>query len=150
MWKSEFHDDAFYQEMWRSIMATGGWRGEIFNRGKDGAIVTALSTISTVRNDAGEPTSHVAIYTDLSQIKKSQQRLTHLAHHDALTNLPNRVLFFERLEHCLERATRHKTQVAVIFVDLDHFKHVNDSLGHSYGDKLLVGVAEVLTSAVRS
>ena len=149
-WKSDFHDDAFYREMWRSIQSTGEWRGEIFNRSKDGAIVAALSTISTVHNAGGEPISRVAIYTDVSQIKKSQQQLTHLAHHDALTNLPNRVLFFERLEHCLERARRHEKQVAVIFVDLDHFKHVNDSLGHSHGDRLLVGVAQVLTAAVRS
>jgi diguanylate cyclase (GGDEF)-like protein/PAS domain S-box-containing protein len=149
-WKSDYHDDAFYQEMWRSIHKRGEWRGEIFNRSKDGAITPALATISTVRNEEGEAISHVAIYTDVSQIRKSQQQLTHLAHHDALTKLPNRVLFFERLEHCLERATRHRKQVAVIFVDLDHFKHVNDSLGHSHGDRLLIAVAELLTSAVRS
>jgi diguanylate cyclase (GGDEF)-like protein/PAS domain S-box-containing protein len=149
-WKSELHDDAFYREMWLSIRSSGQWRGEIFNRSRSGAIAPALATISTVRNAAGEAIGHVAIYTDVSQIRQSQQQLAHLAHHDALTNLPNRVLFFERLEHCLERATRHKKQVAVIFVDLDHFKHVNDSLGHSYGDQLLVGVAELLTSAVRN
>ena len=150
MWKSDYHDDAFYQEMWRSIHETGEWRGEIFNRSKEGAITPALATVSTVRNRDGEAISHVAIYTDVSQIRKSQQQLTHLAHHDALTNLPNRALFFERLEHCLERAARHEKQVAVIFVDLDHFKHVNDSLGHSHGDQLLVAVAELLTSAIRN
>jgi len=149
IWKSDFHDDAFYEVMWRSIRETGEWRGEIINRNKDGSIAPALSTISTVRNESGEPISHVAIYTDVSQIKKSQQQLAHLAHHDPLTKLPNRVLFYERLEHCLERAARHEGHVAVIFLDLDHFKHVNDSLGHSFGDKLLIKVAAALTAAVR-
>lgn len=150
MWKSDLHDDAFYKAMWQSIRESGEWRGEIFNRRKDGAITPALATVSTVRNETGEPISHVAIYTDVSQIKKSQQRLAHLAHHDPLTNLPNRVLFNERLEHCLERAARHAGLVAVIFLDLDHFKHVNDSLGHSYGDKLLIEIAGILRTAVRS
>ncbi len=149
IWKSDFHDDAFYEVLWRSIRETGEWRGEIINRNKDGSITPALSTISTVRNESGEPISHVAIYTDVSQMKKSQQQLAHLAHHDPLTNLPNRVLFYERLEHCLERAARHEGHVAVIFLDLDHFKHVNDSLGHSFGDKLLIQVAAALTAAVR-
>jgi diguanylate cyclase (GGDEF)-like protein/PAS domain S-box-containing protein len=149
MWKSDFHDDAFYEVMWRSIRETGEWRGEIINRNKDGSITPALSTISTVRSESGEPISHIAIYTDVSQMKKSQQHMAHLAHHDPLTNLPNRVLFYERLEHCLERAARREGQVAVIFLDLDHFKNVNDSLGHSFGDKLLIQVAAALTAAVR-
>ena len=149
MWKSDRHDEGFYREMWHTINATGEWRGEIINRSKDGAITPALATISTVYNDAGEPVSRVAIYTDVSQLKKSQQRLAHLAHHDPLTNLPNRVLFYERLHHSLERATRHKGHVAVIFLDLDHFKAVNDRFGHSQGDRLLIDIAEVLGSAVR-
>lgn len=92
----------------------------------------------------------VAIYTDVSQLKKSQQRLAHLAHHDSLTDLPNRVLFYERLQHSLERAARHKQHVAVIFLDLDHFKAVNDRFGHSLGDRLLIDIAGVLKSAVRN
>ena len=150
LWKSDRQDDAFYREMWRSIGETGEWRGEIINRRKDGAIAPALSTISSVRKESGETVGRVAIYTNVSQLKKSQQRLAHLAHHDSLTNLPNRVLFYERLQHSLERATRHKKHVAVIFLDLDHFKAVNDRFGHSMGDKLLIDIAGVLKSAVRN
>jgi diguanylate cyclase (GGDEF)-like protein len=144
------HDRRFYQALWQSVTRDGEWRGEIINRRKDGAIVPALAAISTVHNASGERISYVAIYTDISQIKASQQQLAHLAHHDALTNLPNRILFNERLRHSLDRAARRKGRVAVIFVDLDHFKHVNDSLGHSYGDRLLIDVAQLLTSLVRS
>ena len=150
LWKSDRHGEAFYREMWRSIGQTGEWRGEIINRSKDGAIMPALVTVSTVRNDSGEAVGRVAIYTDVSQLKKSQQRLAHLAHHDSLTNLPNRVLFHERLQHSLERAARYKQHVAVIFLDLDHFKAVNDQFGHSLGDRLLIEIAGVLKSAVRN
>ncbi len=149
LWKSQLHDHAFYQRMWQSIAETGGWRGEIINRSKDGSITPALVTISAVRNAEGEIASYVAIYTDISQIKESQKQLAHLAQHDALTDLPNRVLFNERLEHCLERAARRGGRVGVIFVDLDHFKNVNDSLGHTFGDRLLVEVAQLLSAQLR-
>ncbi|WP_078120588.1 sensor domain-containing protein [Thiosocius teredinicola] len=149
MWKSDFHDQSFYADMWNSIIETGEWRGEIINRHKDGSVAPALSAISTVTDENDNPVGYVAIYTDISQIKESQQQLAHLAHHDALTNLPNRILFNERLQHCLDRAERRGGRVAVIFVDLDNFKHVNDSLGHSYGDKLLIEVADILKSALR-
>ncbi|MGB5568181.1 MAG: diguanylate cyclase, partial [Sedimenticolaceae bacterium] len=150
LWKSNVHNRAFYKNMWRSVTEDGEWRGEIINRRKDGAIIPALAAISTVRNESGERISYVAIYTDISQIKDSQRQLAHLAHHDALTDLPNRIMFNERLRHSLDRASRRDGRVAVIFVDLDHFKHVNDSLGHSYGDRLLIDVAQLLTSLVRN
>lgn len=149
MWKSDFHNREFYADMWQSIIEIGEWRGEIINRNKDGSVAPALSAISSITDENDEPIGFVAIYTDISQIKESQQQLAHLAHHDALTNLPNRILFNERLQHCLDRAERRQSRVAVIFVDLDNFKHVNDSLGHSYGDKLLIEVAEILKSALR-
>ena len=149
LWRSDRHDDAFYEEMWRSIIDTGAWRGELINRSKNGVLTAELVAINAVRDEAGEVTSYVAIYTDISHLKESQQKLAHLAHHDALTGLPNRALFNERLQHALERAARRHGQVAAIFVDLDNFKHVNDSLGHEYGDELLVQVARLLASVLR-
>ena len=149
LWKSELYDETFYRAMWTSIIDTGQWRGEIINRNRDGSVTPELVAINTVYNEYGEPASYVAIYTDISQIKESQGQLAHMAHHDPLTNLPNRILFHERLQHALDRASRRDGSVAVIFVDLDHFKHVNDSLGHSYGDRLLIEVAEVLSSRLR-
>ncbi len=149
MWKSDLYDESFYKSMWASITETGQWRGEIINRNRDGSVTPELVAINTVYNEYGEPASYVAIYTDISQIKESQDQLAHLAHHDPLTNLPNRILFHERLQHALDRASRRDGSVAVIFVDLDHFKHVNDSLGHSYGDRLLIEVARVLSSRLR-
>ncbi|MCG6965561.1 MAG: EAL domain-containing protein [Chromatiaceae bacterium] len=149
MWKSNLHGQSFYSDLWQSILQNGEWRGEIINRRKDGSIAPELAAINTVRSESGEPVSYVAIYTDISQIKESQQKLAHLAHHDSLTNLPNRMMFNERLQHCLDRAARREERVAVIFVDLDNFKHVNDSLGHVCGDQLLIEVAELLTSALR-
>ena len=150
VWKSNMHDDAFYAEMWSSLHDSGQWRGEIMNRHKDGANIPELVAINTVFDDNGRPLNHIAICTDIRQIKESQERLAHLAHHDALTHLPNRVLFYERLQHSLVRAARRGSHVGIIFVDLDHFKDVNDSLGHSAGDQLLKYVAEVLCSVLRN
>ncbi|MCB1775348.1 MAG: EAL domain-containing protein [Gammaproteobacteria bacterium] len=150
VWKSNMHDEAFYREMWSSLHDTGQWRGEIMNRHKDGANIPELVSINTVFDDAGRPLNHVAICTDIRQLKESQERLAHLAHHDALTRLPNRILFHERVQHSLVRAARRNSRVGIIFVDLDHFKDVNDSLGHSAGDQLLKSVAELLCSVLRN
>jgi diguanylate cyclase (GGDEF)-like protein/PAS domain S-box-containing protein len=149
LWKSDRHEPAFYAAMWRSINETGQWRGEIVNRHKDGALIHELITINRVGNIDGEPLTYVAICTDISHIKHSQRQLAHLAHHDPLTNLPNRVLFQERLRHALDQSARRQRKVAVIFVDLDQFKHVNDSLGHSAGDRLLIEVAGLLHGSLR-
>jgi diguanylate cyclase (GGDEF)-like protein/PAS domain S-box-containing protein len=150
LWKSNMHDDTFYREMWSSLADTGEWRGEIMNRHKDGSNIPELVSINTVFDDHGRPLNHVAICTDIRQIKESQERLAHLAHHDALTHLPNRILFHERLQHSLVRAARRGSHVGIIFVDLDHFKDVNDSLGHSAGDQLLKSVAQLLCSVLRN
>ncbi len=143
------HDDTFYQQMWAAIEQNGYWRGEIWNRRKSGDIYPEWQTISCVRDEAGNVTNYVSVFSDISSVKESEEKLEHLAHHDPLTDLPNRLLFTARVEHALERARRENASVAVLFIDLDHFKNINDSLGHPVGDALLLQVAKRLRSLVR-
>ncbi len=138
------HDRAFYQVLWASIRETGHWQGELWNRRKNGEIYPQWLTISVVRNARGEATHYVGVLTDISQIKYAEERLEHLAHHDPLTDLPNRLLAQSRLAHALEQAQRHGCRVGVLFIDLDRFKTINDSLGHSVGDELLQAIARRL------
>ncbi|MCP4408316.1 MAG: PAS domain S-box protein, partial [Gammaproteobacteria bacterium] len=147
--KSDRHDSAFYQGMWKSILQTGRWRGEIWERSKTGEVYPAWLTINAVRSSDKLLTHYVATFSDISALKHSQAKLNHLAHHDALTDLPNRLLLGARLEHCIERARRDRDQVAILFLDLDDFKQINDSLGHPMGDKVLKQVAARLFSRVR-
>jgi diguanylate cyclase (GGDEF)-like protein/PAS domain S-box-containing protein len=148
--KSGRHDTGFYRDMWHSLIDTGRWRGEIWNRRKDGSLYPEWLNISRVSNSKGELTHYVGVFTDITGIKQSQAQLAHLAHHDPLTDLPNRLLLNERLTHALARADRHKTLVAVIFFDLDNFKNINDSFGHPVGDQLLQQVADRLVDIVRT
>ena len=136
--KSGLHDAAFYEGIWKQIQAQGYWQGELFDRASDGRIVPLLETISAVRDSDGRITHYIAVMADISSIKKTQSRLDFLAHHDALTELPNRLLFSDRLEHAIDRARRIGSQLALLFIDLDRFKTINDSLGHHVGDQLLI------------
>ncbi len=147
--KSGRHEESFYRDMWHSLKETGQWRGEIWNRCKDGSIFPTWQNISSVQNADNQVTHYVSVFSDISQLKQSQQKLEHLAHHDALTDLPNRALLNERLEQAIKHADRHKTQFALMMIDLDHFKHVNDSLGHPIGDELLIKIASDLVSGIR-
>lgn len=123
------HDAAFYRAIWEQIQRDGHWRGEIWDRRKNGEVYPELLSISAVR-DASEATTHyVGVCTEISSLKEYEARLHHQAHHDALTGLPNRVLYQSRLREALSRARRHGRQVAVMLLDLDHFKTINDSLG---------------------
>lgn len=140
----------FYREMWRRVATTGYWQGEIWNHRKNGDVYPALLTISSVRNASGKTTHYVGTSTDLSRIKKSELELDHFAHHDELTGLPNRRMLGLKLDQVLARAMRDGTAGAVIFVDLDRFKLVNDSLGHGAGDELLRLATQRLRAALRA
>ncbi|MBC9073450.1 EAL domain-containing protein [Thauera sp. CAU 1555] len=143
------HDRSFYQGMWAALLETGYWQGELWNRRKNGELYPEWLTLSAVRNEAGAPTHYVGVFTDISKLRNVEARLSHLAHHDPLTSLPNRLLALSRLEHAIEVAQRKGQRLAVLCLDLDRFKTVNDSLGHSAGDELLCEVAARLRSRLR-
>ncbi|MCU7936435.1 MAG: EAL domain-containing protein [Candidatus Thiodiazotropha sp. (ex Dulcina madagascariensis)] len=143
------HDKDYYQAMWRSLTADGYWRGEIWNQRKDGIIYPELLTISAVHDEQGNTNAYIGVFNDIALIKKSEEQLDYLAHHDPLTGLPNRLLFTSHLRQSVKFAKRHKSATAVVFIDLDQFKSINDSLGHQIGDELLKSIATRLTSVVR-
>ena len=143
------HDSAFFIAMWHQLADEGHWQGEIYNRRKSGETFPCWLTISAVRNPEGVITHFVAVAADISSLKHAQARLDYQAHHDPLTGLPNRTLFESRLAQALENLEDARSQGAVLFLDLDRFKHINDSLGHPVGDLLLKGIAKRLKEQVR-
>ncbi len=147
--KSGRHDAAFYQGMWNTLASTGRWQGEVWDRRRDGEIYPKWLSISAVRDAAGKTLRYVALFADITHLKESEARLEHLAHFDVLTDLPNRLLFNSRLEHALEQARRHGEHIALLFLDLDRFKTINDSLGHPAGDELLITVARRIRKRLR-
>jgi diguanylate cyclase (GGDEF)-like protein/PAS domain S-box-containing protein len=148
--KSNHHDKAFYQDMWRRILESGTWTGEIWDRRKNGELYPKWLTINAVKNDQNATSHYVGIFSDITEVKHTEKKLEQLAYNDALTGLPNRSLFRERLEHSIVTAKRQRSRLAVMFIDLDRFKQVNDTFGHAAGDKLLKIVAQRLTSCVRN
>lgn len=148
--KSGHHDTIFYQNLWHTLQTQGIWSGEVWNRRKNGEIYPQWQCIRAIHGDQDLLTHYVAVFSDISVLKHSQQELDHLAHHDPLSNLPNRLLFSERVEHALQRAKRDADRGAVLVVDLDHFKHINESLGHNVGDLLLKATGERLASQLGS
>ena len=147
--RSQRHDAAFYDAMWHELKASGFWRGEIWHQRKNGDIYLEWLTISAVRDTQGVTTHYVGVFSDITLLKESQEKLDHMAHHDPLTALPNRLLFHDRLQHALLRAARDQEQLAILFIDLDRFKNVNDTLGHHIGDELLQKVASQLAARLR-
>ena len=142
-------DEQFYKAMWKSINDTGLWQGEIWNRRKNGEIYPEWLSIGTVKNSQNEIINYIAVFSDITRRKEDEAHIEHLAHYDSLTHLPNRALFADRLKHALVAGTRNKTKTALLFLDLDRFKYVNDTMGHVAGDRLLQSVAERLKSCVR-
>jgi diguanylate cyclase (GGDEF)-like protein/PAS domain S-box-containing protein len=139
----------FYASMWRDLNGKGHWYGEQWNRRKSGEVFAAMQTISAVRNEAGVIDHFVSLFSDITAFKTHQQELEHIAHYDALTALPNRALLGDRLRQALHQGQRRGQLLAVVFLDLDGFKGVNDQYGHEVGDHLLIGLAKRMRQALR-
>jgi diguanylate cyclase (GGDEF)-like protein/PAS domain S-box-containing protein len=148
--KSDRHDAAFYARMWKSLVEQGQWQGEVWDRRKNGETFPKWLTINTVRDSAGRATGYVGIFSDLTGAKRTEAELERLAHYDSLTSLPNRILFRDRLAQALAQAQRGRRRLALLFLDLDGFKAVNDSRGHAAGDAVLQQVAQRLAASVRA
>lgn len=147
--KSGVHTHHFYEELWCQLKEKRRWAGEIWNHRKNGEIYPQWGSISAIGDVGGEVQSYVAVFSDISKVKQAEERLQHLANHDTLTGLPNRMSFTDSLARMLERSKRTGTGVAVVFIDLDRFKIINDTLGHAIGDSYLTMVTERLLSATR-
>lgn len=147
---SGLQDAAFYRQMWEALDTMGQWQGEIVNRRKNGEIFPAWENISSVKDDSGRVTHYVAVLSDITPLKRAEERLSHLAHHDPLTGLPNRLMFAGSLLQSISRARRHGQKLALLFIDLDRFKLVNDSMGHAAGDELLKEIGRRLKHVVRA
>lgn len=143
------HGAEFYSEMWERLHRNDYWQGELWNRRKNGEVYPELLTISIVRDSDHRIQHYVGVFADISTYKRHEQELEHMAHYDALTRLPNRVLLMDRLQQAMAQASRQKQQVVLVYIDLDGFKRVNDTYGHAAGDQLLVVVSNRMKSAIR-
>ena len=144
------HDREFYQSMWESINTNGYWQGEIWNRRRNAEIYPKWLSIVAVKDTQEKLQNYIAVFSDSSERKAAADRIYYMAHYDALTGLPNRALLHDRILHAIVSAPRLKNKVAILFLDLDRFKNINDTLGHSIGDLLLQSVTERLTACLRS
>jgi diguanylate cyclase (GGDEF)-like protein/PAS domain S-box-containing protein len=147
--KSGEQGPEFYKEMWETLLSTGAWQGEVMDRRKSGEIYPKWLSIAVVRNEQGEITNYIALFTDITERRASFERIQQLAHFDALTNLPNRTLLNMHIEQSMLTAKRNRNKLALLFLDLDGFKGVNDTMGHHAGDMLLREVSVRLKHCVR-
>ena len=143
------HSKEYFKELWGTLLSSGSWHGEIWDRRKSGESYVKWLSIKLVRDEVGHLTHHVGVFSDISERKAAEERMQHLAHYDVLTDLPNRALFSDRLQREIALAKRNKTRMALMFLDLDDFKPVNDMFGHTAGDLMLKEVAKRLLSCVR-
>ncbi len=144
-----FHDRSFYKKVAYTLEENGSWKGQIYDKNKDGEVNAFWLNISVVKNSKGEVNKYVAVYTSLQEIIESKEKADFLAYHDSLTKLPNRIKLEEDLQNALNLANRNDLNIFVLFIDLDRFKIINDTLGHSVGDKLLINIANRIKSVLR-
>ena len=142
-------DKSVFEDMWHHLVAGEPWTGELINRRKSGEIYWEEARIAPVKNEQGVTSHYVAVKMDITEQKQTHERIAYLAHHDLLTNLPNRLLFFDRVNQSLAQAQRQGSRLAVMYIDLDKFKPINDSCGHAAGDYVLQQVAQRMESCVR-
>ncbi|NLC28123.1 MAG: diguanylate cyclase, partial [Campylobacteraceae bacterium] len=147
--KSNRHDKKFYERMWSALLDTGSWRGEIYNRHKNGTVSPESMSISTIKDEAENIMYFVGIFSNISKQKEQEEKLHRLAHYDTLTKLPNRYLFLDRLNQCISQHKRSSSSFSLLFIDLDNFKPINDLYGHEAGDLVLKTVALRLGSIIR-
>jgi diguanylate cyclase (GGDEF)-like protein/PAS domain S-box-containing protein len=147
--KSGKQSTDFYRELWETILAGRTWQGELVERRRDGSFWTAHQVVTPLLDESGQVTHFVAIQHDVTASTQEREAIHRLAFHDSLTGLPNRVSFLDLLDRAIARAGPERRQLALLYLDLDHFKPVNDALGHAAGDQLLIAVAERLRAAVR-
>lgn len=147
--RSGKHSRVFYQEMWHSLQEKGLWQGEIWNRKKNGELYAELLTISALIDERADTVNYLGLFSDITQSKEQQQALELMAHYDMLTQLPNRSLFADRFKQAIAHSNRNHSLLAVVFLDLDGFKPVNDRYGHEIGDQLLIEVAQRIKASIR-
>ncbi|MEQ1917504.1 MAG: diguanylate cyclase [Gallionella sp.] len=149
LFSSGSYEPVFWEDMWRDILQGKLWNGDVLNRRKDGSLYSVLQSITPLYDEAGDITHFLCLQQDVSEKKELEQKIAYLAYHDMLTGLPNRTLFNDRMNQAITQAKRDQAQFSLLFIDLDGFKQVNDTLGHGAGDQLLQMVAERLRSCVR-